>query len=142
LNYTLDSLNKNLKTDIISFSEIATRIAIPINKKIAKKRNHFLKISCHCITLEQQSDILKIAVSNQTSIAYSIESTKLELETNEINKHLLAFYDKFCYCICLFSNVFHWTPLELLLEKEVWSTYSFAILIFITFFYIHTLEKD
>jgi lipopolysaccharide export system permease protein len=40
-------------------------------------------ISVIVYTLEQQSDILKIAVSNQTSIAYSIESTKLELDNKQ-----------------------------------------------------------
>jgi lipopolysaccharide export system permease protein len=68
LNYTLDSLNKNLKTDIISFSENSNSNSNSNKKKIKKrKRNHFLKDVLSC-TLEQQSDILKIAVSNQTSI--------------------------------------------------------------------------
>lgn len=47
LNYTLDSLNKNIKTDIISFSENSNvRIGIPANTKIIKKEkiSHFLMI--------------------------------------------------------------------------------------------------
>ncbi|MFV8362978.1 LptF/LptG family permease [Flavobacterium sp. ZT3P35] len=147
LNYTLDSLNKNLKTDIISFSENSnSRIAIPINKKIAneKKRKPLPKDILSLYTLKQQSDILKIAVSNQTSIAYAIESTKLELDNKQknINKHLLAFYDKFVIVYACFLMFFIGAPLGAIIRKGgLGLPIVFAILIFITFHFINTFGK-
>ncbi|MFV8334291.1 LptF/LptG family permease [Flavobacterium sp. XS2P14] len=147
LNYTLDSLNKNMKTDIISFSENSnSRIAIPINKKIAneKKRKPLPKDILSLYTLKQQSDILKIAVSNQTSIAYAIESTKLELDNKQknINKHLLAFYDKFVIVYACFLMFFIGAPLGAIIRKGgLGLPIVFAILIFITFHFINTFGK-
>ena len=147
LNYTLDSLNKNMKTDIISFSENSnSRIAIPINKKIAngKKRKPLPKDILSLYTLEQQSDILKIAVSNQTSIVYAIESTKLELDNKQknINKHLLAFYDKFVIVYACFLMFFIGAPLGAIIRKGgLGLPIVFAILIFITFHFINTFGK-
>ena len=147
LNYTLDSLNKNMKTDIISFSENSnSRIAIPINKKIAngKKRKPLPKDILSLYTLKQQSDILKIAVSNQTSIAYAIESTKSELDNKQknINKHLLAFYDKFVIVYACFLMFFIGAPLGAIIRKGgLGLPIVFAILIFITFHFINTFGK-
>lgn len=147
LNYTLDSLNKNMKTDIISFSENSnSRIAIPINKKIAngKKRKPLPKDILSLYTLKQQSDILKIAVSNQTSIVYAIESTKLELDNKQknINKHLLAFYDKFVIVYACFLMFFIGAPLGAIIRKGgLGLPIVFAILIFITFHFINTFGK-
>ena len=147
LNYTLDSLNKNMKTDIISFSENSnSRIAIPINKKIAngKKRKPLPKDILSLYTLKQQSDILKIAVSNQTSIAYATESTKSELDNKQknINKHLLAFYDKFVIVYACFLMFFIGAPLGAIIRKGgLGLPIVFAILIFITFHFINTFGK-
>lgn len=147
LNYTLDSLNKNIKTDLISFSENSnSRIAIPINKKIAngKKRKPLPKDILSLYTLKQQSDILKIAVSNQTNIAYAIESTKLELDNKQknINKHLLAFYDKFVIVYACFLMFFIGAPLGAIIRKGgLGLPIVFAILIFITFHFINTFGK-
>ena len=147
LNYTLDSLNKNMKTEIIMFSENSnSRIAIPINKKIAKgkKRKLLPKDILSLYTLEQQSDILKIAVSNQTSIAYSVESTKLELDNKQknINKHLLAFYDKLVIVYACFLMFFIGAPLGAIIRKGgLGLPIVFAILIFITFHFINTFGK-
>ena len=147
LNYTLDSLNKNMKTEIISFSENSNaRVGIPINKKIAKekKRNPLPKDILSLYTLEQQSDILKIAVSNLASTAYSIESSKLELDNKQknINKHLLAFYDKFVIVYACFLMFFIGAPLGAIIRKGgLGLPIVFAILIFITFHFINTFGK-
>ncbi len=147
LNYTLDSLNKNMKTEIISFSENSnTRIGVPINKKIEKekKMKPLTKDILSLYTLEQQSDILKIAVSNIASTAYSIESTKLELDNKQknINKHLLAFYDKFVIVYACFLMFFIGAPLGAIIRKGgLGLPIVFAILIFITFHFINTFGK-
>ncbi|MFV8345711.1 LptF/LptG family permease [Flavobacterium sp. ZB4P13] len=147
LKYTLDSLNKNIKNDIISFSENSNlRVGIPLNKKMEKatKRKPLPKDILSLYTLEQKSDILKIAVSNLTSTTYSIDTTKAELDNKQknINKHLLAFYDKFVIVFACFLMFFIGAPLGAIIRKGgLGLPIVFAILIFITFHFINTFGK-
>ncbi|TDE44504.1 YjgP/YjgQ family permease [Flavobacterium rhamnosiphilum] len=147
LKYTLDSLNKNIKNDIISFSENSNlRVGIPLNKKLEKatKRKPLPKDILSLYTLEQKSDILKIAVSNLTSTTYSIDTTKAELDNKQknINKHLLAFYDKFVIVFACFLMFFIGAPLGAIIRKGgLGLPIVFAILIFITFHFINTFGK-
>ena len=147
LNYTLDSLNKNMKNDIISFSENSNmRVGIPVNKKLEKatKRKPLPKDILSLYTVEQKSDILKIAVSNLASTTYSIDTTKSELDNKQknINKHLLAFYDKFVIVFACFLMFFIGAPLGAIIRKGgLGLPIVFAILIFITFHFINTFGK-
>ena len=147
LNYTLDSLNKNIKNDIISFSENSNiRVGIPLNKKIEKsiKSKPLPKDILSLYTLEQKSEILKIAVSNHASTTYSIDSIKSELDNKQknINKHLLAFYDKFVIVFACFLMFFIGAPLGAIIRKGgLGLPIVFAILIFITFHFINTFGK-
>ncbi|MDI5897621.1 LptF/LptG family permease [Flavobacterium yafengii] len=147
LKYTLDSLNKNIKNEIISFSENSNmRVGIPLNKKLEKaaKRKPLPKDIMSLYTLEQKSDILKIAISNLTSITYSIDTTKAELDNKQknINRHLLAFYDKFVIVFACFLMFFIGAPLGAIIRKGgLGLPIVFAILIFITFHFINTFGK-
>ena len=147
LSYTLDSLNKNIKNDIIAFSESSNmRVGIPINKKLAKatKSKALPKDIMSLYTIEQKSEILKIAVSNLASIVYSIDTTKAELDNKQknINKHLLAFYDKFVLVFACFLMFFIGAPLGAIIRKGgLGLPIVFAILIFITFHFINTFGK-
>lgn len=147
LSYTLDSLNKNIKNDIIAFSESSNmRVGIPINKKLAKatKSKAIPKDIMSLYTIEQKSEILKIAVSNLASIVYSIDTTKAELDNKQknINKHLLAFYDKFVLVFACFLMFFIGAPLGAIIRKGgLGLPIVFAILIFITFHFINTFGK-
>jgi len=147
LNYTLDSLNKNIKNDIISFSESSNmRVGIPINKKLEKATisKPLPKDIMSLYTVEQKSEILKIAVSNLASIVYSIDTTKAELDNKKknINKHLLAFYDKFVLVFACFLMFFIGAPLGAIIRKGgLGLPIVFAILIFITFHFINTFGK-
>jgi lipopolysaccharide export system permease protein len=147
LSYTLDSLNKNIKNDIIAFSESSNmRVGIPITKKLAKatKSKALPKDIMSLYTIEQKSEILKIAVSNLASIVYSIDTTKAELDNKQknINKHLLAFYDKFVLVFACFLMFFIGAPLGAIIRKGgLGLPIVFAILIFITFHFINTFGK-
>jgi lipopolysaccharide export system permease protein len=147
LSYTLDSLNKNIKNDIIAFSESSNmRVGIPINKKLAKatKSKALPKDIMSLYTIEQKSEILKIAVSNLASVVYSIDTTKAELDNKQknINKHLLAFYDKFVLVFACFLMFFIGAPLGAIIRKGgLGLPIVFAILIFITFHFINTFGK-
>ena len=147
LNYTLDSLNKNIKTDIISFSENSNvRIGIPANTKIIKKEKNkpFPDYILNLYTDQQKSDILKMASSNISSVSYSIDSIKNELENKQknINKHILALYDKFVIVYACFLMFFIGAPLGAIIRKGgLGLPIVFAMLIFITFHFINTFGK-
>ncbi|MFM2369557.1 MAG: hypothetical protein RL619_1867 [Bacteroidota bacterium] len=144
LNYTLDSLHKNLKTDIISFSEnMNQRITIPKDTKIKKRKTlpHNL-LSLYNNT--EKSNILELAISNLGSIKYSIDASESEFKAKRknINNHLLAFYDKFVIAYACFLMFFIGAPLGAIIRKGgLGLPIIFAVLIFITFHFINTFGK-
>jgi lipopolysaccharide export system permease protein len=144
LKYTLDSLHKNLKTDIISFSKnINQRIGIPKNETINKNA----PASKDLLSFYQQKEkleILKNATSNLEGILLSIESNKTELDNKKknINNHILALYDKFVIAFACFLMFFIGAPLGAIIRKGgLGLPIVFAILIFITFHFINTFGK-
>lgn len=147
LNYTLDSLHKNMKTDIISFSENSNqRIKISANNKIISFKGKS-KTPTDLLSLfdnNQKSEILKMACSNVTSTIQSIEGTKTDLENKQknINSHALAFYDKFVIAFACILMFFIGAPLGAIIRKGgLGLPIVFAILIFITFHFINTFGK-
>jgi lipopolysaccharide export system permease protein len=147
LNYTLDSLHKNLKTDIISFSEnMNQRIVIPKDNKIQPlKKSKILPNNILSIyNNEQKSKILDLAVSNLSSTKYSIDASNTEFKNKQknINNHLLAFYDKFVIAYACFLMFFIGAPLGAIIRKGgLGLPIIFAVLIFITFHFINTFGK-
>ncbi len=148
LRYTLDSLNKNLDNEIISFSEnINQRVGIkkipmPIKTGIKKKQmpNNLLSL----YTNKQKLDILKMASSNVSSNIYSVEATQKDLKDKqrEINKHLSALYEKFVIAFACFLMFFIGAPLGAIIRKGgLGLPIVFAVLIFITFHFINTFGK-
>jgi lipopolysaccharide export system permease protein len=147
LKYTLDSLSKNLKTDINSFSEnIAQRIIIPTNSHIKPIKNN-KKLPDDILSLfgnDQKAEILRMATSNLTSTTYSIDATKTELENKQknINSHMLAFYDKFVIAFACFLMFFIGAPLGAIIRKGgLGLPIVFAVLIFITFHFMNTFGR-
>ena len=147
LNYTLDSLHKTFKTDVISFSEnINQRIGIPKDNKIqpVKKNKKLPDNILSLYTNDQQSKILDIAISNLASTKYSIDAsnTEFRLKQKNINNHILAFYDKFVIAYACFLMFFIGAPLGAIIRKGgLGLPIIFAVLIFITFHFINTFGK-
>ena len=148
LRYTLDSLNKNLNNEIVSFSEnINQRVGIkkqPVLPKTDKKKKPLPNDILSLYTNKQKSDILKMASSNVTSNGYSIETTQRELKDKqrEINKHLSALYEKFVIAFACFLMFFIGAPLRAIIRKGgLGLPIVFAVLIFITFHFINTFGK-
>ncbi|MFV5695477.1 LptF/LptG family permease [Flavobacterium sp. LB3P122] len=147
LNYTLDSLHKNLKTDIISFSEnMNQRIVIPRDNKIKqlKKNKTLPKNILSLYKNEEKSKILDLAISNLGSLKYSIDASQTEFKAKRknINNHLLAFYDKFVIAYACFLMFFIGAPLGAIIRKGgLGLPIIFAVLIFITFHFINTFGK-
>ncbi|WP_428231819.1 LptF/LptG family permease [Flavobacterium sp.] len=148
LRYTLDSLNKNLENEVISFSEnINQRVGIrksPIPIKTDKKKKQLPNNILSLYTNKQKSDVLKMASSNVTSTIYSIETTQKDLKDKqrEINKHLTALYEKFVIAFACFLMFFIGAPLGAIIRKGgLGLPIVFAVLIFITFHFINTFGK-
>lgn len=148
LRYTLDSLNKNLKNEIVSFSEnINQRVGIKSSPKILnieKKKKPLPNDLLSLYTNKQKSDLLKMASSNVTSNIYSIETTQKDLKDKQrnINKHLTALYEKFVIAFACFLMFFIGAPLGAIIRKGgLGLPIVFAVLIFITFHFINTFGK-
>lgn len=148
LRYTLDSLNKNLNNEILSFSEnINQRVGIkqqPAAIKTAKKKKSLPNDLLSLYDNKQKLDILKMATSNVTSNTYSIDTTQKELKDKqrEINKHLSALYEKFVIAFACFLMFFIGAPLGAIIRKGgLGLPIVFAVLIFITFHFINTFGK-
>lgn len=149
LRYTLDSLNKNLNNEIVSFSEnINQRVGIKkqpsIVIKTEKKKKSLPNDLLSLYDNKQKLAIIKMAVSNVTSNTYSIESTQKELKDKQrdINKHLTALYEKFVIAFACFLMFFIGAPLGAIIRKGgLGLPIVFAVLIFITFHFINTFGK-
>lgn len=147
LNYTLDSLHKNMKTDILSFSEnINQRIGIiKTNKTLPVVKNR--KLPNDILSLYKNQDklnILNVASSSVESSLYSVNSTNTELGIKQkiINNHILSFYDKFVIAYACFLMFFIGAPLGAIIRKGgLGLPIVFAVLIFISFHFINTFGK-
>lgn len=150
LKYTLDSLNKNYKKDVISFTEnIYQRTGIVNNyyKTVASNVKSKTKIENDLLSLypnPEKSQILKTAINNVTSTLFSVDSSKTELEFKQknINSHWIAFWDKFVIAYACLLMFFIGAPLGAIIRKGgLGLPIVFAILIFIVFHFINTFGK-
>lgn len=157
LNYTIDSLNKSFKTEVVSYSENInlrtgiqrSSIALPapaekLSVREREKQKKFPKDLLAGLSNEKKSEILGIANSNITNVVYSIGASKVDLKSKQknINNHLLAFYDKFVIAFACFLMFFIGAPLGAIIRKGgLGLPIVFAVLIFITFHFINTFGK-
>lgn len=156
LNYTLDSLQKNIKTEIVSFSEnmsLQTGITNLMNLNNIKKNatkdsiTKLKQMPKNILSLLKNEDkltALTTASSNLISIGYNLDASKLNLENKQktINNHVLAFYDKFVIAYACFLMFFIGAPLGAIIRKGgLGLPIVFAVLIFITFHFINTFGK-
>jgi lipopolysaccharide export system permease protein len=147
LKYSLDSLHKSMKTEILSFSEnINQKITIP--NKINKKKSGYLKsVPNDILSLfnnKTQLGILGIAVSNIESSMFTIDNAKLYLDGRQknINNFILAFNDKFVLAFSCFLMFFIGAPLGAIIRKGgLGLPIVFAVAIFIAFNFINVFGK-
>jgi len=147
LRYTLDSLNKSYKKDVVSFADnIYQRTGInnfrskekpptPLDPKKELLAN---------VTIAEKADILKIASGNVSSSNYSIDSSKFEIENKQklINSHWIALYEKFVIAYACILMFFIGAPLGAIIRKGgLGLPIVFAVLIFIVYHFINTFGK-
>ena len=154
LKYTLDSLNKNYKKDVISFAEnIHQRTAVNnFNGILKSKTDSINKIPysdknsdlLSYYSGSEKTKIIDVAKGNIVSTNFSVEGSKTDLEFKQknINGHWLAIYDKFVIAYACFLMFFIGAPLGAIIRKGgLGLPIVFAILIFITFHFINTFGK-
>ncbi len=146
LKFTLDSLQKNYKKDVISFAENinqrATLTAADMHKDSIKPtlNNNLLQ----SFTDSDKTHILKVASSNVDGINFSLDASKFEMEDKQknINQHWIALYDKFVIAYACLLMFFIGAPLGAIIRKGgLGLPIVFAILIFIIFHFINTFGK-
>jgi hypothetical protein len=146
LKYTLDSLNKNYKKDVISFAEnIHQRTTINnLNGYLKSKNDSINKVPYSEKNGDllgyysgfEKTKIIDAAKGNIVSINFSVEGSKTDLEFKQknINSHWLAIYDKFVIAYACFLMFFIGAPLGAIIRKGgLGLPIVFAILIFMFF---------
>jgi lipopolysaccharide export system permease protein len=149
LRYTIDSLQKNYKTDITSYTDnISQRVGFQKSTqpelKIKKTKKKFNPNLLSYFTNKQQLDILNLANSNLESVKYSIETsvTDFKLKEVNINGHLSSLNDKFVIAFACFLMFFIGAPLGAIIRKGgLGLPVVFAMLIFISFHFANTFGK-
>jgi lipopolysaccharide export system permease protein len=149
LRYTIDSLKKNYKTDIKSYTEsITQRVGFQKSTqpevKIKKTKKKFNPNLLSYFNTKQQLDILNLANSNLESVKYTIESSSSDFKFKQINinGHLIALNDKFVIAFACFLMFFIGAPLGAIIRKGgLGLPVVFAMLIFISFHFANTFGK-
>ena len=148
LNYTLDSLNKNYNKDMLSYADNSyQRTGITSNQPkpiVVKKTTTKPKKLLQNYSNSQKTQLLKVASSTIDAIAFSVDSSKFELENKQknINSHWIALYEKFVIAFACLLMFFIGAPLGAIIRKGgLGLPIVFAILIFITFHFINTFGK-
>jgi lipopolysaccharide export system permease protein len=139
LNYTIDSLRKIYKRDVISIADnIHQRSGVlNVNKSI-------LPMKLALLTDSEKIQILQFASSNVSNTLFSVESSNEELNMKQIaiNDHLGAVYDKFVVAYACLLMFFIGAPLGAIIRKGgIGLPIVFAVIIFIFFHFINTFGK-
>ncbi len=149
LRYSLDSLQKTFKNDVVSFTEninqrVGVQKMVQPTIKPKKIKNQFQSNLLHLFTPQQQLDILNLANSNLESVKYSIETstTEFKVKQQNIDAHLIALHDKFVIAFACFLMFFIGAPLGAIIRKGgLGLPVVFAMLIFISFHFTNTFGK-
>lgn len=158
LSYTLDSLNSNYKTEVISFAEnIHSRSgfeANPIREQMGtfnvdtvQKKATKAKVVGELLndfTNEEKSRFLELAFNNATSAQFTIQGSKEDLysKRKNINNHYIAIHEKFVMGYACLLMFFIGAPLGAIIRKGgLGLPIVFAVLIFITFHFTNTFGK-
>lgn len=147
LRYTIDSLNKDYKKNVISLSDniyqrsgLSNRTfgSVPVTPK--KLQPDLLSN----FNPAEQLEILKIASNSIVNSNYTIDASKMELENKQkvINSHWIALYDKFVIAFACLLMFFIGAPLGAIIRKGgLGLPIVFAVLIFIIYHFINTFSK-
>ena len=147
LRFTLDSLQKNYKKDIISIAENITQ-RTSLTPSYSSSNNGVDKLNntdiLHKYDDADKTQILSVANSNVDATNFSLSSSSYEIEDKQknISQHWIAFYEKFVIAFSCLLMFFIGAPLGAIIRKGgLGMPIVFAILIFIIFHFINTFGK-
>jgi lipopolysaccharide export system permease protein len=147
LRFTLDSLQKNYKKDIISIAENITQ-RTSLTPSYSSSTNGVDKLNntdiLHKYADADKTQILSVANSNVDATNFSLSSSSYEIEDKQknISQHWIAFYEKFVIAFSCLLMFFIGAPLGAIIRKGgLGMPIVFAILIFIIFHFINTFGK-
>lgn len=147
LTYTLDSLQKSYKKEVLSYTENINQRSSMTLTTLMKDTVAPVLNNTDLLRTYSKSDktqILRVANSNVDAMNFSLESSKYELQAKQknINQHLIALYDKFVIAYACLLMFFIGAPLGAIIRKGgLGLPIVFAILIFIIFHFINTFGK-
>jgi lipopolysaccharide export system permease protein len=146
LRFTLDSLQKNYKKDLISIAEnTSQRTAMnPSYTVVATNSKPIANTILDNYSNEAKTQILRVASSNVDATTFSLSSSAYEIEDKlkNISQHWIALYDKFVIAYSCLLMFFIGAPLGAIIRKGgLGLPIVFAVLIFIIFHFINTFGK-
>jgi len=146
LRYSLDSLNKNYKKDLASYTDnIYLRTGVNNNYYTPQTSIKLNKVTStdylkNTSTIEKQ-EIYKIAINNMENVGFSISSSQMEMDAKvkNINNHWIALFDKFKIAFSCILMFFIGAPLGSIIRKGgLGLPIVFAVAIFIGYHFINT----
>lgn len=151
LNYTIDSLTQNYSKDIKSFTEnIYQRAGIISNYNYFPASNVTNVVKVNSLNLlanldiTKKKEILKIATNTIENTGFSIDSSIIEMSEKQknINRHWIAFYEKFVIAFSCILMFFIGAPLGAIIRKGgLGMPIVLAVAVFISYHIINTFGK-
>ncbi|MEC4048520.1 LptF/LptG family permease [Flavobacterium sp. SUN046] len=145
LKFTLDSLNKNYKKDLSSYTEnIYQRSGMTQFFSSVATPKYNYKNLLEGLDKEKKLAVYNIAASNIQNTCFSIDGSLIEIDAKEknINGHWIAIYDKFMIAYACLLMFFIGAPLGAIIRKGgLGLPIVFAVSIFIIFHFINTFGK-
>ncbi len=151
LNYTIDSLSQNYSKDIKSFTEnIYQRSGVISNYTYFKPSTvtNIVKVNSSNflsdLDITKKREILKIATNTIENTGFSIDSSIIEMSEKQknINRHWIAFYEKFVIAFSCILMFFIGAPLGAIIRKGgLGMPIVLAVAVFICYHIINTFGK-
>lgn len=149
LNYTIDSLNTNFKNELKIHSDVDKNNNRLFLSNSLKNNEHVYKTITLDSLLQLKNRSQKISLyANANAVAenikFDITNNKFTLleKTKHINRHWIAFYEKFVIAFSCLLMFFIGAPLGAIIRKGgLGLPMVFAVLIFISYHFINTFGK-
>lgn len=148
LNFTIDSLKGQRKEDYKSLSNTlynrTTYAALNLNIN-TKKDSLFTGNVLNLFTTSKKGQIINLALNSANSTNQIIDSNKKNFEKKSIwlNKHIIAFHDKFVLAIACIILFFVGAPLGALIRKGgLGLPIVIAVVLFLTYHFFGIFAKN
>jgi len=147
----IDTLSNKYSRDIELFgSNMYYRSGANKFRDTTKRKNNFIKDTTYTDVLDvfqnrQQSEILETALNNVKGTVQSLNSKKIEfkIKTKRLNKHEIAFHEKFALALTCIILFFVGAPLGAIIRKGgMGLPMVVAILLFLTYHFIGIFAKN